>query len=242
MEIVNLDANEKDPKMKFIFTPCRILFSGKSGCGKSNTMFNLIYKYLFFDKYYIYSKYLQDKSYVKLIEHFDKINKKMRKKLKDDSYSIYEASDNAEDIVSNEELKDDPAKSKLVIIDDFFLDKSIKERVRDLFVSSRHTGTSLFYTAQSYHACDKIVRENCNYLCLWKTNSKGEVMEIAKRLVPELTYKQFIALFNEVTDRPYSFLCIDTSNQAELFPYVKLRRNFDEFIDIDLFKQEFEKK
>ena len=242
MEITNLDNDDNEPTMKYIFTPCRILFSGKSGCGKSNTMFNLLYKYLFFDKYYIYSKYLNDKSYQKLIKHFEKINKKLRKKLKDDSYSIYIASDDPEDLVTEAELKEHPEESKLIIIDDFFLDPSIKKRARELFTSCRHVNASIFYTSQSYNRCDKIIRENCNYLCMWKTNSKGEIMEIAKRLVPELSYKQFMALFNEITEIPYSFLCIDTSNQSEIFPQVKLRRNFDEFIDIEKFKEEYENK
>src|SRR5277367_5812105 len=84
--------------------PFRMLIIGPSGCGKSNLLMNLILKYLYFDKLFLYSKHLDQPFYKKLVEASDG----------DSSFTF---SNNAEDVVDIDSL--DPDEQNLICFDDF---------------------------------------------------------------------------------------------------------------------------
>lgn len=228
MEIVNLSANKSNDTIEdnpfCPVHPYRILLSGPSGCGKTNVLGNLILHYLTYDKCYIYSRHVEDKNdiYVDLREHFEKINDKIHSTIPEsENYSCYEMSDNFEDIISVDDL--DGNIRNLIVIDDF-VDEHKQGKIGTLFISGRHKNASIIYLSQSYHKTPKLIRENCNYFILFKVNNRRELQELSKTHCLDYTFDEFMELFQEATNEPFSFLVIDkkTSN-----PLLKYRKKFD---------------
>ena len=85
---------------------------GPRGCGKTNTVMHMIYKVLFFDKIYLFSKNLEQPKYQRLLETFDPISEEC-------GYDIVETSN--DEIILVNELDD--SNQKLVIFDDFVCEK-----------------------------------------------------------------------------------------------------------------------
>lgn len=242
MDIINLSGNDNN-QVDLIVSPFRLLVAGKSGSGKSNMVMNLILRHLDYDFIYIYAKHLDDKMYVKLKEHFDKINQRVAKKFKLPDYTCYLMSDDYDSMVTlspkreslransdefavtNNEL--DKSKKNLIVIDDFMMEKN-KTNIQDLMVSSRHKNASIIYITQSYHKTDKIVRENCNYLALFRVASKKEIIELAKSVATDMEYKDFYELFTKITNKKYGFMIIDTTEND--FPYLRYRDGWDGLI------------
>jgi len=52
----------------------RMLICGPSCCGKTNTLLHMIYHLLYFDKIFLYTKYLEKPKYQKLLETFAPIS------------------------------------------------------------------------------------------------------------------------------------------------------------------------
>ena len=59
---LSVNVNFLAPKWSF-----RMLIIGPSGCGKSNLLMNLITKYLYYDKLFLYSKHLDQPLYTQFM-------------------------------------------------------------------------------------------------------------------------------------------------------------------------------
>ena len=83
MKIPNYDlASESDSNYKRLlpYTPSntfRMLMCGASGCGKTNTLMHMLYKFLYYDKIYLFSKNLEQPKYRKLLETFRPISEEV---------------------------------------------------------------------------------------------------------------------------------------------------------------------
>jgi hypothetical protein len=93
-------------------------------------------------------------------------------------------------------------------------------------------GASLFFLVQSYKCqnggLSKCIRNNITSICLFKTKSEKELVEIAEEVSGEIDTDTFYKLYDYATDEPHSFLFIDLHKKSE-HPS-GFRKRFSEFL------------
>jgi len=193
--------------------PFRMLIIGPSGCGKSNLLMNLILKYLYFDKLFLYSKHLDQPLYKKLVEASE-------------GDSCFTFSNNAEDVVDIDSL--DPDEQNLICFDDFLTEKN-QDVFTKFVIRGRHKNCSVIYLTQSYFSTPKDLRLNCNFFILFDVRSKRELLEIQKDHATNISKENFCKLYSEAITEPYSFFVID--KQSRLIPLM-YRKCFDELCQL----------
>jgi len=234
MEILDISKySGEDGKNKHIlneFAPINqkhCLFIGPSGCGKTNNVLNLlITPYVYYDQIYIFAKDLNEAKYVWLKQKYEQqeqlINSFLEKKYKKPSkIKIAFFSDNLEEMPVLDEL--DRNKQTIFIFDDCLNEKN-QELIKNIFIRGRKIGVSCYYIAQSYYKVPKLVRDNTNYVILYKV-PRREIIEIGKALANTVTTKQFEDICRHVFNSGNnSFVVIDnvTTNKA-----YSIRKNWD---------------
>jgi len=148
MRIPNYDVRTENSNFKrFLpYMPSntfRMLMCGPSGCGKTNTLMHMLYKLLYYNKIYLYSKNLEQPKYQRLLQTFVPISAEC-------GYDIVEASNDV--ILPLEEL--DHESQKIVIFDDFICEKNQKPLI-EYFIRCGHKICSFIYLSQPYYLTPK---------------------------------------------------------------------------------------
>ena len=89
--------------------------------------------------------------------------------------------------------------------------KKLTSVVTELFIKGRKLNISLIFITQSYFKVPKNVRNNSTYFFIMKIPNKRELMQIAINHSSDINTKDFIEIYRKYTDKPYSFLVIDTT-------------------------------
>ena len=89
--------------------------------------------------------------------------------------------------------------------------KTLNSIVTELFIRSRKLNISLAFIAQSYFKVPKDVRLNTTHFFIMKIPNKRELQQIAISHSSDIDFKDFINIYKKCTDKPYSFLVIDTA-------------------------------
>lgn len=212
MRFHNFDSNDRAGESDFEqvspFMPSntfRMLICGPSGCGKTNTLLNMLYYLLYFDKIHLYSKNLEQSKYQSLLQTLEPISDEC-------GYEVVEA--NSDEIIPLGEL--DNESQKIVIFDDFVCEKNQKPLI-EYFTRGRHKKCSVIYLSQSYYLTPKDIRLNCSHFCIFNSPSAAET----NRMCRELNVNK--GKFLKATMEPYSFAYIDKMKKT-------LRKNIDENI------------
>ena len=148
MEIPNYDKKETTNNFKqlYYFMPdrCfRMLICGKSGCGKTNTVLNmLIQPFIYYDKIYLYSKNLEQEKYIDLSE----ILERMAEVNKISIDEIFHSS--KEEIIPINEMED--RNQKVVIFDDYVCEKNQNDII-NYFMQGRYKNCCVIYLSQIYY-------------------------------------------------------------------------------------------
>jgi len=250
MDVINIDnfCEHKQYINNNFFAPqwpSRILVIGPSGSGKSNVVCNLILKDIHFDELYVYAKDLSEDKYIYLIEFFNEIENKIKKKIDKikkpkirhdkkepkNEFKIAHFSDSLDDIININDLN--PEKQTLIVFDDFIQEKD-QSKIKEIFLRGRKRNVSVIYISQSFFKTPKMVRLNSNYIVLFNLNNKRELIEIAKTYSCRFDSKIFIKLYNDIMKNKYSFMVIDTvTNDLEFH----IRSGWDKLLDIKLLQE-----
>ena len=103
----------------------------------------------------------------------------------------------------------------LIVFDDMIADminnKKLNSIGTELFIRGRKLNISLIFIAQSYFKVPKDVSNNNTHVFIMKIPNKGELMQIAINHSSDINTKDFIEIYGKCTDKPYSFLVIDTT-------------------------------
>jgi len=93
-------------------------------------------------------------------------------------------------------------------------------------------GVSLYFMIQSFKCqtggLNKVIRNQCTSMILFKTKDKSEMKDIAESVSGEIDEEVFTKVYDYAVTEPYSFLFVDLHKKKE-HPS-GFRKNFNEFI------------
>lgn len=78
-------------------------------------------------------------------------------------------------------------------------------------IKHRHYNTSLIIVTQAYKAIPKSIRTNCNALVCFEIPNKAELKVIYEEWPENMDEDEWMAVYREATDKPYSFLYLNNS-------------------------------
>ena len=141
--------------------PYRILITGGSASGKTNSLFNLINQQPDIDKIYLYGKGLNEAKYQLLIRKREDVGTKHF----NDSQAFIEYSSNMADIYKNlEDYNPNKEQKILIVFDDIIADmlgnKKLIPIATEFFIRGRKLSISLVFITQSYFDLPKDIRIN----------------------------------------------------------------------------------
>ena len=192
--------------------PYRILKTGDSSPGKTNSLLNLIENQPGIDKIYLYAKdpyeskcqYLINKREGVGINHF-----KDPKAFIEYSNAMHDVYKNIDDYNPDKENK--ILKVFVDMIADMIHNKKLNSIVTEFFIRGRKLSTSLVFITQLYFKVPKDVRLNTRHFFIAKTPNKRELQQIAINHSSDTSTKDFANIYRKCTNEPYSFLVIDTT-------------------------------
>ena len=196
--------------------PYRILIIGGSGSGKTNPLLNLINNQPDINKIYLYAKDPYKDKYQFLIKKRENIGLKHF----NDPKAFIEYSNNMHDVYKNiDHYNPDKENKILIVFDDTIPDmidnKKLNSIITELFIRSKKQNISLVFITQSYFKVPKDVRLNTTHFFIMKISNKRELQQIALNHSSDINTKDFINIYNECTDKPYSFLVNDTTLSSD---------------------------
>ena len=97
------------------------------------------------------------------------------------------------------------------MIADMINNKKLNSTVTELFIRGRKLNISLIFITQSYFKVPKYVRLNTSHFFIMKIPNKRELQQIAINHSSDINTKDFIEIYRKCSDKPYSFLVIDTT-------------------------------
>ena len=196
--MINFDQytneNKKEHNLNWPYIPdhpYRILIIGGSGTGKTNALLNLINNQQDIDKTYLYAKDPYEDKYQYLINRRELVginhlnDPKAFIEYSNDVHKVYKNIDN---------YNSDKENKILIVFDDMIGDminnKKLNSIVTELFITGRNNSTHFF---------------------IMKIPNKRDLMQIAINHSSDINNKDFIEIYRKCTDKPYSFLVIDTA-------------------------------
>ena len=212
-EYTNKNKKERNLNWPYIPDhPYRILIIWGSGTGKTNALLNLINNQQDIDKIDLYAKHPYEDKYQYLI------NKRGSVGLKhfNDPKAFIEYSNDMHDIYKNINNYHLDKENKLSIVFDDMIsamisNKKLNSIATELFIRCRKLNISLVFISQSYVKVTKDVRNNSTDFFIMKILNKRELQQIAINHSSDINTKDFIYIYKKCTDKPYSFLVIDTT-------------------------------
>ena len=186
--------DEKSKKQQ----PIRLLIIGSSGSGKTTLLLNFIYKRLIpYTNLYVFSKSLEQSSYIKLQKRFKNIELNIKKKI---SYFF----SSCEDIIPLSECKP----NSLIIFDDCILEN--QSIIKEYFVMGRHKNISCIYLSQCFSKVDiQLIRNNLNMLCIFKQNEHYTKKIYDNFVGSDMNFNQFKDICNDCWKENFGFLTIN---------------------------------
>ena len=240
LKYLSWDDNDGAPGDNPLFPKkLRCIISGASGCGKTLLATNMILQqWVKFKKIYIISGSMfqpiyqvlkhgmENKIPLHIIHNIfeqkqDVINsgkdisevcellgREIDKKLVID----IETYENPEDMPSMDEIPRD----SLVLFDDLMTSKTGKKRAEDLFMKGRPLGINIIFITQSYYELPRrTIRENANFLVLFKQNVKTIDHLFRDCVDPDMSKKEFLKFANIVwLKSKHEFITIDKSSEV----------------------------
>ncbi len=203
---LNSDADKityPNEKLINVSLPSGIAVIGSTGSCKTNWLLNRVT---------LYAKKLDEKLYIYLLDALEKAG------------IPHEAFNTLEKVIPCKEY--DAKQNNLVIIDDFMnAPKKALEPIVDLFTMGRKNSITPVFLSQSFfRGIPQTIRENVNYIVVFKLKSKGDMNRIMADVSLDYSRDEMVELLKHIRSKgDRYFMLIDkvTNN-----PSLKVRMNF----------------
>lgn len=218
-------------KKKNIFDlPMRLLIISKSGDGKSSYLGNLLLRNEFYrndflpENIFIFtgSKH-GDKKLKTIIDELDIEDSNVVDGYSEDYLDmIYDMLVENYNEKIEDKVKDKKELNSLIIFDDLafnnsFKDKGKNDMIRKLYLNGRKYNISVVIISQKYSAVSTAVRENATGLIIGKSSNKQLELVEQDHNYLKSGKKDFIKIFREATDQPYSKFIINFTNHPDIY-------------------------
>ena len=257
MEVTDLswDVNSiKRNNSKLLPKSIRGIIVGKSGCGKTTLLLNLLLKpgWLDYNHLQVFGKSLFQPEYKILKSWFEKkLPKEVILKLFDAKSEIKKSGTSVELLIEEISKKcvndskqegiecqffesaddvPDPAeldmnKNNLMIFDDLHLTN--QNKCEKYYIRGRHSNVDCFYLAQNYFALPRqTIRENANFICMFKQDSKNVNHIYYDHVSADMDKEEFKKFCKYCWSKPNGFIVIDLTSNIDNGKY---RSGFDNF-------------
>lgn len=235
LNIINFDDLIDDKfKLKFrnnnplsVQHPAHCLLIGGTGRGKSNLLLNLLFNkdcMMTYDRIYMIVRDVTEDKNQYLLQHFNDIKAKIKKKTGRD-IDVFTLSDDLADIpdLNSPEHK---GRQNLLILDDLIsIEAKNQKQVVDYYIRSRKQNFSCLYLTQSFFAVPKTIRQNTTYFFLFEIPSRRELVNLYQDIagVDVDTQQHFNQMIRKSTGN-HKFFMVDTKT---IIPIMKYRCGFD---------------
>lgn len=253
MEVKNLswDSSTARSNHKLLPKNIRGIIVGKSGCGKTTLLLNLILNpgWLDYDKLFVFSKSLFQPEYLVLRKAMEfKLPKEMILWLFNNQRVIQESGLNVAEFIecAGKELKKksnidshffensnevpdprelNPKDKNLMVFDDLLLEK--QSACEKYYVRGRHSNVDCFYLSQNYFKLPRqTIRENANFICLFRQDLKNTSHIYNDHASSDLKQEEFREMCKQIWEDPHNFTVIDLTRDKDMGKY---RKCLDEF-------------
>ena len=241
MEVIDLswDIDKiKRSNSKLLPSSIRGIIVGRSGCGKTTLLLNLLLRpgWLDYNNLQVFGKSLFQPEYKILKNSFEKklpkgvilelfsikskikqlnaspecVIEEISKKLGDKADMECHFSETADDVPDPAEL--DTNKNNLIIFDD--LQETNQNKCEGYYTRGRHSNVDCFYLAQNYFMLPRrTIRENTNFICMFKQDSRNVDNIYRDHVSADMDKEEFKKLCKHCWCKPNGFVVIDlTSN------------------------------
>ena len=245
MDVTNFSLRTKLARTNNPLLPSSIrgLIVGKSNCGKTVLLLNLLLKdnWLDYNNLLVFGNSLHQPEYEIIKQGFENklgktqiLNAFQNQELMSPLEAIQnyngakdggitaEFYENCELIPDPKSL--DPKLKNLLILDDCYLGKQSKAQT--YYTRGRHSNCDCWYISQNYFALPRnSIRENSNFIILFPQNSKS-VEHIYRDHCTDIPFQEFKDFCNTVWRTKYDFITIDLTSSTYNGKY---RKNLETF-------------
>ena len=145
------------------------------------------------------------------------INKRENAEIKhlNGSNAFTECSNTMDDVYKNiDDCNPNRKRKILTVFDDTIADimanKKFQDIIKEIFISCRKLNISLVFITQSYFSVPVDVRLDSTHYLIMKIKLRKELQNIAINHCADLDSKDFMKIYRECTNEPYSFLTVNT--------------------------------
>ena len=253
MEVKNLswDSTTTRSNHKLLPKNVRGLIIGKSACGKTTLLLNLLLNpgWLDYNKLFVFSKSLFQPEYQvlrKAMEHnlpkeailwlfnnqrairesglsSDEFIECMAEELCSGSNIDCYFFEHSDDVPDPKELN--PEDKNLMVFDDLVLEN--QSACEKYYVRGRHSNVDCFYLSQNYFKLPRqTIRENANFICLFRQDLKNMNHIYSDHASSDMKSDEFRDMCKKIWGGPHDFTVIDLTSDKDVGKY---RKCLDEF-------------
>lgn len=196
-------------------TGSRILVSGASGSGKTNSVMKLVMdpECIQYDKLYVFAKMIDEPKYKMLKREMEERRKGLSERLDMNIplSKIFEQHDNLDEMPQPKDLAKDGLQY-CMIVDDFQNETNPEnlKKLKEYAIYGRKLGVTTIYIYQDYFKTPGVVRDNATHVMLYNPPNKARMNELAKAYADVMEFSEFRKMFKSACRNPYQFLMIDT--------------------------------
>ena len=202
MEVIDFSALKKKQSWKhhpMLPNSIRCIIIGPSGCGKTQLLLSLIMKYTTWDKLYLVAPSVDDQHCYQVLKDYNETASEIA------GDDVVEFITDIEEAPHIDDLTD--GINNMIVYDDVMLDKQKNPAL--IFSRGRHKHADVFYLTQRYTQIPKVIRDNCNFLCVFNGVDNHTLRNIWLTWCSDMDFNQFRNFFSHAQSTPHGFITIN---------------------------------